>query len=203
MGRLVLVRHGQTEWSHDGRHTSRTDIELTDEGRRAAELLRPRLAASEFVVVLTSPRQRARETAALAGFADRAVEDDDLAEWDYGDYEGQRTIDIRLDRPGWSIWNEGVPNGETIEQVAARADRVVERAREADGDILAFAHAHFLRVVAARWLWFPPQAGRHFGLSTTGVSVLGKQREDAVVELWNDTSHLHPGPRGDWDREAL
>ncbi len=198
MGRLVVVRHGETAWSRTGQHTSRTDLPLTGEGRSAAERLRPRLVQAEFSLVLASPRRRAIETARLAGFEPEI--DDDLVEWDYGDYEGRTTADIRTEWPGWTIWDHEAPGGETADEVAARTDRVIARARAADGDVLAVAHAHVLRVLAARWLGFEPTQGRSFGLSTTGLSILGWQREDTVIELWNDTSHLHVGPRGDWDR---
>jgi len=198
VGRLVTLRHGETAWSRTGQHTSRTDLELTDEGRRAARLVRPRLELGSFALVLASPRQRAVESCRLAGF--EPTVEPDLVEWDYGDYEGRTTVDIRAERPGWTIWEDPIPGGERPEQVAARVDRVIARARAVDGDVLAVAHAHVLRVLAARWLGMAPEAGRSFGLSTTGLSILGTQREDAVVELWNDTSHLHVGPRGDWDR---
>lgn len=200
MGRLVAIRHGETAWSRSGKHTSRSDIALTEEGRAAALDLAPRLMDHRYTSVLSSPRKRAVDTAVLAGFADRLVIDDDLVEWDYGDYEGRTTADIRVERPGWTIWDNDPPNGETAADVAARADHIVEAARRVDGDVLVFSHAHFLRVLAARWVGLGPEYGRHFALSTASMSVLGWQREDPVVELWNDSSHLHAGPRGDWDR---
>jgi probable phosphoglycerate mutase len=200
MGRIVAIRHGETDWSRTGRHTSRTDLALTPEGRAAAVGIGRRLANHAFVAVLCSPRRRARETAEVAGFGDRAVVDDDLVEWDYGRFEGLTTVQIRVDQPAWTIWSHPVPGGETAAEVAARADRVIAKVRARDGDVAVFAHAHLLRVLAARWIGLHPAAGRHFALSTASISVLGWQREDAVLELWNDSSHLDPGARGDWDR---
>lgn len=188
MNRLVLVRHGETEWSLSGRHTGVTDIPLTDEGRRHAEALGARLARWRFSLVLTSPLSRATETCGLAGLGDRAQTTDDLREWDYGDYEGRRTTDIRQERPGWDLWTDGVPNGETLASVGARADRVVERAGAARGDVALFAHGHVLRVLGARWIGLPPAGGRLLALTTASVSVLGWERETAVIEGWNDTT---------------
>lgn len=201
MLRLVVVRHGETEWSRQGRHTSRTDLALTADGEAAGRLLAQRLRGGVFSLVLTSPLQRARQTAALAGFADAEL-DPDLTEWDYGRYEGVTTADIRRDRANWSIWDDDPPDGETATQVAQRADRVLARVAGLDGDVLVFSHAHFLRVLAARWLGYGPREGRHFALSTAAISILGWQREDPVVELWNDTSHLDITMRGDWDRTS-
>lgn len=186
---VVLVRHGQTEWSLSGQHTSRTDIPLTDEGRRQAAGLGPRLAHWTFALVLTSPRRRATETAALAGFADVAQPDPDLAEWDYGDDEGLTTAEIRQDRPGWVLWDDGVPDGETAEHIAARADRVIERLLAVnDKDVLLVAHGHLLRVLAARWLGLDPRAGRYFVLDPASISVLGWEREQAVISRWNEAA---------------
>ncbi|MEY2461055.1 MAG: hypothetical protein QOG30_2885 [Acidimicrobiaceae bacterium] len=182
--RLFAVRHGETEWSLSGQHTGRTDVPLTDAGRERAKQVGAFLAGRTFALVLTSPFSRARETATLAGFPD-AIVDDDLREWDYGDYEGRKTLDIRKKRPGWFLWDDGVPNGETIEQVASRADRVIERAREVDGDVLVFAHGHVLRVLAARWIDQPPAFGRHLILSPATLSVLSYEREAPALETWN------------------
>ena len=197
MARLVLVRHGETEWSATGKHTSMTDVPLLDTGRRDAERLRERLAGREFALVLTSPRARARDTAALAGLGEAQV-DEDLVEFDYGEYEGLTTPEIREERPGWSVWADGAPGGETAEQVGARADRVIERAVAAGGDVALFAHGHLLRVLAARWIGLPASYGGHLALDTGSVCELGFERERRAVWLWNDTSHLRyqsPGSR--------
>ena len=179
-----LVRHGETEWSRDGRHTSTTDLPLTLEGEQVATALRDRLDDDRFVRVLTSPRRRARDTARLAGHPEAAV-DDDLAEWDYGDLEGETTETIRETYPDWTIWSGPVPGGETAAEVAARLDRVVERCREADGRVLLFGHGHSLRALAARWLELPVTDGRHLRLDTATVSVLGFEHETPVVLRWN------------------
>ncbi|HEX2046801.1 MAG TPA: histidine phosphatase family protein [Acidimicrobiales bacterium] len=184
---VVLVRHGQTEWSVSGQHTGRTDIPLTDEGRVQAEALGARLSRWRFARVLSSPLARALDTCRLAGMGDRVEITDDLREWDYGEYEGRRTADIREERPGWGLWIHGVPGGETVGEVGRRADRVIEGARQADGDVALFAHGHVLRVLAARWLGLPPDHGRLLALSTASISVLGWERETAVVERWNET----------------
>ncbi len=188
MNRVVLVRHGQTEWSVSGQHTGTTDIPLTDEGRRQAEALGARLSGWTFGRVLTSPLARAADTCELAGFGARAEVTDDLREWDYGDYEGLRTADIRKDRPGWWLWRDGVPGGETVEEVGRRADRIIDAARAAEGDVALFAHGHVLRVLASRWIGLPPDHGRLFALATASISVLGWEREAAVVERWNETT---------------
>jgi len=184
---IWLARHGETEWSRDGRHTGLTEIPLTDLGRSQAEALGTRLAGHRFSLVLTSPRSRASETARLAGFADVAVPDADLAEWDYGDLEGRRTAEIVADYPGWSIWTGPWPGGETIDQVSARADRVLARCLGLDvnGDRLIFGHGHMLRVLAARWLGLAGKSGALFGLSTASVSVLGWEHERRIIETWN------------------
>ena len=187
---IVLVRHGPTEWSVSGRHTGKTDLPLTEDGRAAAASLRERLAGYEFTTVLTSPLLRARETAELAGLGDRAEPEADLREYDYGDYEGLTTDQIREDRPGWYLWRDGVPDGETPEQVGDRADRAIARALEAGGDVALFAHGHVLRVLAARWIELPAEYGGHLALSTASLSELGYERERRAVWLWNDTSHL-------------
>jgi broad specificity phosphatase PhoE len=182
---VVLVRHGDTEWSRNGRHTGLTDIPLTEEGRRNARLVGERLRGVRFVLVLTSPLQRAVETCRLTGF-DGAVRQD-LREWDYGDYEGRRTVDIRKERPGWSLWRDGVPRGETPDQVALRADRVIEEVGAVEGDVAVFAHGHLLRVLAARWLGLKPQQGGLFALDPATISILGYERETPVIRLWNES----------------
>lgn len=188
MNQVVLVRHGQTEWSLSGQHTGGTDIPLTGEGERQAEELGARLGAWRFELVLTSPLARAIDTCRMAGAVAAAEVTDDLREWRYGDYEGRRTADIREERPGWDLWVDGVPNGETVDDVGRRADRVIERARAAAGDVALFAHGHVLRVLAARWVGLPPADGRLLALGTASVSVLGWERETAVIERWNDTA---------------
>jgi broad specificity phosphatase PhoE len=184
---LWLVRHGETEWSRLGRHTGRTDIPLTAAGREQAQAVARRLVDQSFALVLSSPLSRALDTARLAGFGDEVETTDDLLEWDYGADEGRTTAEIREDLPGWTVWRDGPRNGETADQVAARVDRVIERVRDAPGDALVFAHGHVLRVLAARWLGEPPAEGRLYALSTATVSVLGWERETAVIERWNDT----------------
>ena len=179
--RIVLVRHGQTEWSRSGKHTSRTDLPLTDEGREAAERLD--LRERDFALVLTSPLRRARETCELAGLQGEV--DADLCEFDYGDYEGLTTKEIRETRPWWSLWRDGAPGGETAAQVGARVDRVIARCLWADGDAALFAHGHVLRVLGARWLGLPPERGASLGLDTAAVCELGFERETRVVWKWN------------------
>ncbi len=187
---LWLVRHGETEWAKLGRHTGRTDVPLTEVGRAQAVSLGRRLDGHTFGLVLTSPLSRAADTAALAGFGAVSIKDPDLQEWDYGALEGRLTADIRADIPGWTIWTGPWPGGETIDQVAIRADRVVARVRAADGDVLVFAHGHLLRVLAARWLGSPPTSGALFALGTATISVLGWERDDPVVEHWNEDCPL-------------
>lgn len=193
--RLVLVRHGETEWSKSGQHTGRTDIPLTEEGREAAQLLGKRLARAPWhdfpgARVRTSPLQRARETCELAGFGDRAETWDALREWDYGEYEGRTSPEIREERPGWVIWRDGVIGGETSWQVANRADEVVAWAKEQDSDAVVFAHGHFLRTLAARWLRLDPMRGMVLSLAPASLSVLGWEYGDPAITLWNDTAHL-------------
>ena len=187
-----LVRHGETEWARLGRHTGRTDIALTDTGREQARALRRRLAGHAFGLVLTSPLARAAETAAISGFGAVAVPDPDLQEWDYGDHEGRTTAEIRADHPGWTIWHGPWPGGESVDQVGARADRVVARLRSADtdGDALVFAHGHLLRVLAARWIGLPAASGGLFELATATLSIVGWEREAPSIELWNEACHL-------------
>ena len=184
--RLWVVRHGETTWAAAGKHTGWTDIPLTDAGRRQAEAVGPRLARVPFAAVVSSPLSRALETARLAGFADRVVPDDDLREWNYGADEGRTTAEIRDERPGWTIWSDGVRDGEQLDEVAVRADRVIARARAAPGDTLAFAHGHVLRILAARWVGLPPIDGSRFALGTATISILGWERETPVIERWND-----------------
>ncbi len=180
---LWLVRHGETEWSRSGKHTSTTDLPLTERGEGVARALRDRLHEVEFDLVLCSPRQRARRTAELAGFSE-VVEDEDLAEWAYGEYEGVTTEEIRESQPGWTVWSHPTPGGESAEDVTARLDRVLDRAREHDR-VLAFGHGHSLRALGARWIGQPVTEGRLFALDTATVSVLGYERETPVVVRWN------------------
>jgi probable phosphoglycerate mutase len=182
---IVVVRHGETEWSANGKHTSRTDLPLTERGRERATALASVLAEWSFALVLTSPLRRARETCELAGFGEVAELCDDLHEWDYGDYEGLTTPEIRAERPDWSLWRDGCPSGEMPQQVGERADRALARLRSADGDALAFAHGHILRVLTGRWLGMPPAAGARFALAAGGVGELGFERETEVLRRWN------------------
>jgi probable phosphoglycerate mutase len=181
---LWLVRHGETEWSRSGRHTSTTDLPLTEHGVEVARELAPRLAGVDFDLVLTSPRRRARTTADLVGRPEAEV-DEDLVEWDYGDYEGVTTASIRETVPGWSVWTHPVPGGEDADALSKRLDRVVARAREQAGRTLVFGHGHALRALTARWLDLPVEAGRHFRLDTSTLSVLGWERESPVLLRWN------------------
>ena len=192
MGELILLRHGETEWSRDLRHTGRTDVPLTPAGEAAATALAPALAARPVVAAFTSPARRAVATARLAGLVD-VKEDADLWEWDYGGYEGRTTADIRTERPGWYLWRDGViPGdadhpGETIAQVAARADAVLGRVRPllAQGDVALVSHGHLLRVLTARWLRLEPAAGRLFRLDTGTLSTLGTEHSEPVISSWN------------------
>jgi probable phosphoglycerate mutase len=187
---VVLARHGETEWSRSGRHTGRTDVPLTDAGVGHARSLGPRIEGRSFAGVFSSPLARARDTCALAGLGEGAQLRDELLEWDYGDYEGTTTAEIREDRPGWLLWRDGCPGGEDAGQVGARVDRLIGELRELDGDVALFAHGHVLRVLAARWIGLPPEAGGLLALSTASLSVLGYEREVAVIRLWNDSAHL-------------
>ena len=194
---IVLVRHGETEWSRSGQHTSSTDLPLIEEGRRRAAELGPVLAEWEFSLVLTSPLRRARETCELAGFGDRAEICEDLVEWNYGEYEGLTTPQIREQDPSWSLWTDGCPGGEQPAEVGARADKVIERMRSTDGkappsgaadnshNVVAFAHGHILRVLTARWIGLGAAGGARFALKAGAVCVLGFERETEVVQLWN------------------
>jgi broad specificity phosphatase PhoE len=185
---LWLVRHGETEWSLSGKHTSRTDVALTEHGRRRAEELRDYLAAVKFDAVLVSPMRRARETCAIAGFGEVAVVDENLKEWDYGVYEGRTTAEIRAEMPGWSVWKDEIAGGETVEHVGERADAVIARALASSGDggkVALFAHAHILRILAARWIGLAADGGRLLALGTGSVSVVGWERETRVITNWN------------------
>jgi probable phosphoglycerate mutase len=187
-----IGRHGETAWTLSRQHTGRTDLPLTENGERQARALGTRLRGESFAKVLTSPAQRAVRTCELAGFGALAVIDPDLAEWDYGAYEGRRTADILSERPGWDLFHDGAPNGETPEQVGARADQVIARIRGVAGDVLVFSSAHLSRVLSARWLGLPPSGGRLMVLGTASLSILGYEHNPAepVIQLWNDTSHL-------------
>jgi broad specificity phosphatase PhoE len=183
---IVLVRHGETEWSANGRHTSRTDLPLTEAGHRQAAGLAVSLSEWSFGLVLCSPLRRARETCELAGLGDRAEISEELREWDYGDYEGLTTLEIRAQRPDWDLWRDGCPGGETPDQTGARADRALARLRAVDaGDAVAFAHGHILRVIGARWIDQPAAGGARLILSAGAVSVLGHERETEAISRWN------------------
>jgi probable phosphoglycerate mutase len=184
-GELWLIRHGETEWSASGRHTSSTDLALTAEGERKAAVVGRLLAGKEFALVLASPLRRALETCRLAGYSPQVTPD--LCEWGYGAYEGLTTAEIQIQNPGWTIWTGTPPEGESADVVGARADRVIARATAASGDVALFGHGHMLRVLAARWLGLEPTGGRLLALSTGSVSVLGYERESRVVQGWNRT----------------
>ena len=186
---VYLARHGETAWSLSGQHTGRTDLPLTERGEHQARALGERLRGANFAKVLASPSQRARRTAELAGFGGPAEVDPDLAEWDYGQYEGRRTADILAERPGWFLFRDGAPGGEAPEQAGARADRVVRRIRAIGANVLIFSSAHFLRVLAARWLGLEAAAGRYLVLGTSSLSILGYEHNlaEPVIRLWNET----------------
>ena len=190
---VVLVRHGETEWSRAGKHTGRTDVSLTERGREQALAVGGELRGRVFALVLSSPLDRAWQTCQLAGFGKQAERRDELMEWDYGAYEGRTTADIREERPGWTLWHDGVPGGETAAQVAARVDRVIAELRFLPGDAVVFGHAHALRVLTARWLGLDPEAGRLFALDPATISVLGYERETQVIRMWNRTA-VQPAP---------
>lgn len=195
--RIVLVRHAQTEWSLTGQHTGTTDLPLTGEGRKLTERLRRRLAGERFDRVLSSPLRRAAETCRIAGFAEEAELRDDLAEWDYGTYEGRTTAEIRTEDPGWDLWRDGAAGGESPADVARRVDRVVVDLLETcehGGDVLVFGHGHALTALTVRWMGLRIEHGRHLRLGTGAVSVLGWKREVRVLEVWNDRGHLPGAP---------
>jgi broad specificity phosphatase PhoE len=185
---IWIARHGETEWSRAGRHTGRTDVPLTEAGRQEALALGRALGGRRFALVLSSPLSRALETCRLAGYGDVARTRDDLLEWDYGAVEGRTSAELRRERPGWTIWTGDVPLGETIEAVAARADRVIDEAAAAAGDVLLFAHGHVLRILTARWLGLEPRGGRLFALGTAAHSVLGEEAGTRVIRSWNVSS---------------
>jgi broad specificity phosphatase PhoE len=189
---VYLARHGETAWSLSGQHTGLTDLPLTQRGELNARKLGERLTGLTFAKVFTSPLRRAVHTCELAGFGNRAEVDRGLLEWDYGNYEGRRSADITKERPDWQLFRDGCPGGESPEQVGARADRMLNRVRAIDGDVLLFSSAHFLRVFAARWLGLEPAAGRNFFLSTASLSSLGYEYNcsEPVIRLWNDTRHV-------------
>lgn len=189
---VYLARHGETAWTVSGQHTGLTDIPLTERGERNAHSLAERLKGRTFARVFTSPLQRARRTCELAGFGAAATVDADLVEWNYGAYEGLTGADIRKTRPDWQLFRDGVPDGESVTEIGARADRVVARLRAVDGAVLLFSSGHFLRVLAARWLGLDATAGRYFLLSTAALSVAGYEhnKNEPVLRLWNDTRHV-------------
>jgi broad specificity phosphatase PhoE len=182
---LWLIRHGETEWSLSGAHTSRTDIPLTARGEERAAKIRDYLAHRNFSLVLTSPMLRARETCRIAGYGDVAQVEENLREWDYGIYEGRTTAEIRKEQPNWSIWDAPPPEGEPVEHVAVRAQQVIDRAVNTGGNVALFAHAHILRILAVTWLGLPPRDGSLLALSTGSVSTLGFERETRVISTWN------------------
>ena len=189
---VFLARHGETEWAITGQHTGLTDIPLTERGERNAVSLGKRLAGLKFAEVRSSPLQRATKTCELAGFQPVAHPDPDLVEWNYGDYEGRKTVDIRAERPDWFLFRDGCPGGESVEAVGTRADRVIAHLRGIDGRVLLFGHGHFFRVLAARWLGLPPGDARHYLLGTAALSVLSYEHnpEEPVIKLWNDNRHV-------------
>ena len=190
---VYAVRHGETEWSLSGQHTGITDLPMTERGERDAARLAERLRGLNFAQVFTSPLRRARRTCELAGFGEGAEILPDAIEWNYGDYEGVRTVEIQRERPGWDLFRDGCPGGESAAEIGARADRVIARLRGVEGDALLFSSAHFLRVLAARWLGLDPTGGRHFILGTAAVSVLGYEHNnlaEPIIRLWNDTRHI-------------
>jgi broad specificity phosphatase PhoE len=192
-GKIVLVRHGETAWSASGQHTSRTDLPLLDSGRRHAQALAPLLAGFTFSLVLSSPMRRALDTCTLAGLGDQVEIDRDLMEWDYGDYEGISTPEIRKTVPGWRVWTHPTPNAETADDVAIRADRVIARCQpiiDRGEDAALLGHGHLSRVIGARWLGLPGTDGRLFAMHAGSLSILGYERETPVIELWNYAPHI-------------
>lgn len=190
MPELWLIRHGETEWTVSGQHTGRTDVPLTPRGRLEAQKLGRRLKGKRFALVLTSPLSRAQETCRLTGYLDGASLEENLMEWDYGAFEGKTSAQIQKEIPGWTIWSGLVPGGETLEQVGARADRVLARIRGVDGEVALFSHGHALRVLAARWMQMPPEGGRYFALGTASLSQLGHEHGFPVIQSWNERYDL-------------
>ena len=180
-----MIRHGETEWSASGAHTSRTDLPLLPSGIKQAEELKSKLHDRKFALVLVSPMQRARETCRLAGYADQAEITDDLKEWDYGEYEGRSTAQIRQERADWSLWRDGVVKGESVDHVGLRVKRVIDRCAQVNGDVALFAHGHVLRILTAVWLDLPPTDGKLFALNTATISVLSYEHEYRVIRRWN------------------
>ena len=194
---IYLARHGETAWSLTGQHTGLTDLPLTEHGKQTARKLGERLRGLTFAKVFTSPLQRASRTCQLAGYGAKAEIDPDLVEWDYGEYEGRIGADIRAERPGWNLFRDGCPGGETPQHISARADRVVERVRAIKGDVLLFTSGHFMRVLVSRWLGLEPTVNsRYFMLSTASLSALGYENDLSrpVIRFWNDTRHVEPAP---------
>ena len=193
---IYLARHGETAWSRTGQHTGLTDLPLTEQGEQEARELGRRLAGSTFAKVFTSPLQRAARSCDLAGFGRRAEADPELVEWNYGKYEGRRTAEIQSEAPDWQLFRDGCPGGETPAQIGARADRMLNRLRATNGNVLVFSSGHFLRVLAARFLGLEPAGGRYFTLSTASLSILGFENNSSqpVIRLWNDTSHASVSP---------
>jgi probable phosphoglycerate mutase len=191
---VYLARHGETAWSITGQHTGLTDLPLTERGERNARSLGTRLSGKKFAKVLCSPLQRARRTCELSGFGNAAVIDHDLVEWNYGEYEGLKTTDVHAKRPDWDLFRDGCPGGESVGEISARADRIVDRIMKTDGDVLVFSSGHILRVVGARWLRLHASAGGLLLLSTASLSTLGYEhgKDDPVLRLWNDVSHVVP-----------
>lgn len=187
---IVLVRHGETAWSRSGQHTGRTDIPLLEDGRRMAQALEKPLREWSFAEVWTSPLSRASETCTLSSHGTIAQPNPDLMEWDYGDYEGRTSKEIHAEAPDWKLWKDGAPGGESLKQIGARADRVIEQLRAVEGNVLLFSHGHMLRVLAARWLGLSPAEGRLFALSTASISVLGWDGDQPMIARWNNIAHL-------------
>jgi broad specificity phosphatase PhoE len=208
---IYLARHGETAWTVTGQHTGLTDLPLTELGERNARRLQERLSGLRFVKVFTSPLQRAMRTCELAGFGSVAQLDRDLVEWDYGEYEGRLTVDILKERPDWQLFRDGCPGGESPQQVATRADRVVSRVREVGGDVLLFSSGHFLRMLATRWIGVEPIKGRSLMLGTASLSMLGYENSIShpAIRLWNDIHHVfpsskvHDAPTESYDRNQL
>ena len=182
---IYLIRHGETDWSLSGQHTSRTDLALTPHGEEVARKLGQRLAGKQFTHVLTSPMRRARQTCELAGLGASARVDQNLHEWDYGDYEGRTSAEIHQQRPGWTIYRDGCPNGESPAQISARADTVIAGLRQLDGTVAIFSHGHFLRILGMRWPGFTVMDAQHFGLDTASISILGFEHKASIISIWN------------------